>query len=146
MDHCGPAAEITGLSAYVIAHASRHDMIQRRPKPRKGRPSLDQSSVLEFAARRRRTDDLKESLRQTALNERNARSSPPQDGHRWLTPTGAATVLGRSRSGVGLMIRQERIPATKVGRRWWIRLDHIERLLAAERLRDAFGRSTQARA
>lgn len=126
------AASLTGLTAAVIAHASRAGLIELRPKPRKGRPSLARTSVVAFADRRRRAEEAREHERLRARRSREAAYAAPHDEHDWLTVSQVAHLMGRSRSGIGLMIREERIPATKVGRRWWIRRDHVERIRAAE--------------
>ena len=59
------------------------------------------------------------------------REGPPDRDHVWLDTVAAAVVLGVSANRVRQLIEAERIPATRHGRRWWLRRDLVEQCQAA---------------
>lgn len=116
------AAELVGCSANTI---EQHlDEIVHRPR-KGGRPSLDRASVEEWGEAWRTT--------RTAMNPRRepADESAPNDGEVWLDATTAGLVLGCSSQYVNRLAVQERIPATRRGRRWWLRRWDVESYAAA---------------
>lgn len=73
--------------------------------------------------------------RQDQEHQRRALNRPPPQVGEWLTPAEAGDLLGLTANGVKRRIARETLPATQVGRRWWVRRDHIESVLNAAAFR-----------
>lgn len=113
------AAAITGLPARAIANAIRGGLIERRPDARQRQASASRESVLAWAEQERARRQEKAAKRQAEA------PGPPRDGHSWMSVRSASVLLGLSRARVGQLIAAERLPATRRGRRWWLRYDHV---------------------
>jgi hypothetical protein len=59
----------------------------------------------------------------------------PDDGDVWLSGPTGALMLGRTPQWVGRLASEERIPAVRRGRRWWLRRLDVE-IYAAARARE----------
>ncbi|MEP9384622.1 excisionase family DNA-binding protein [Nocardioides sp. KR10-350] len=135
------AAEIVDCPVHVIEEAVRAGLIETRPDAHRRQPGLSRVSVEKFAkewpkerSRRQRRAAGEAVAREREREERALRRLPPQDGNDdWLGVTEAARVLGISRSGVIRQIHDERLPATRVGDRFWLRRSHIENVARARR-------------
>lgn len=127
------AAELVGCATSTI---ERHlDEIAHRDR-RGGRPCLDRESVVRWgdAWRAARTP-----LRLPAGRE-PVDESAPDDGQVWLDPTTAGLLLSYTPQYVTRLALDERIPAVRRGRRWWLRRRDVETYSAAR----AFAARTRA--
>lgn len=115
-------AEMAGVSKRTVLMAAAAGEITQREVPPRFR-SLDASSARAWAAARKARPPLPSRVRPP--------TGPPPEPGVWLNTNTAAALLGMSPTGVTLMARQDRIPATRHGRRWWFRRDHLEVLAAA---------------
>jgi excisionase family DNA binding protein len=66
---------------------------------------------------------------------RAERSGGPADGDVWLNVETTALVLGLSTSRVLQLVHAELLPATHIGRRWWLRRTAIEQAAAVRTFR-----------
>lgn len=119
---CGPGA--------VTEAADRGDIVQRNGLPR-GLPSLELDSVRSYATTRAHQLGAAAGARAAAAAERRSRNGPPDDGDVWLSPATVGLMLGISRSRVLQLARAGRLPAERVGTRWWVRRLHAEQVVAA---------------
>lgn len=114
------AGEILGLTpSGVSGLIERGALTSRGIGGRTGgeRGSLDEAEVRALAAARRA-----------------ARPGPPDSRHEWLNASEAAEVLGVTRGRIGQLLRRERIPGCQTkGGRWWVRADHLNLWLSANR-------------
>lgn len=122
------AMKLTGFGQQTIAAAVEAGLVERRGEYRTRTASLSRESVEAWAAEER-------LRRQHAAAEKAARrarsaSGPPDDQHGWMTVRSAGVLLGLSRARVGQLIAAERLPAVRVGTRWWLRYDHVLSALA----------------
>lgn len=128
------ASEITGIPRPTVEHASRVGRIVRRDA-RGNRPSLDLSSVLEWAESYRAQQD--------AARERPGRPKPRKTSKRivlpfleargedWLTITEAAELLGTCEDTVRRMARDGRLPSRRESR-WLVPRDAVTAHAAEE--------------
>ncbi len=132
------AAELVGCSVSVIERHTRTGRIQSRPLRHRGhyQPTLSRTSVEAFATWWRPMNAEREQRR--AERARTARAQepigPPDDGQVWLGATTAALVIGCTPQWVGRIASEERIPAVRRGRRWWLRRTDVEIFAAARAL------------
>ena len=140
------AAAATGLSLAVIKSAAAAGHIIKR-RHNHSRPSLLYTDVLAFALRREQDRRRKAAIAFGYAMKERARSSAwaappdPSGTDPWLPPEVAAIVLKCSASSVRGRARAGRLPATRVGDRWWLRRSHVEIAAAAA----AFEITRQAR-
>lgn len=128
------AADVIGCNRHVVESLVRAGTLTTRQAPRP-KPSILREDAEAYrpvweaqqADRRRQR-----AARTRAAAVRDALRQPPDGSGAWLTPTEAAERLGMSRQGVQNRINQGRLPATQIGRRWWVRSDHVEIVLNAE--------------
>lgn len=141
------AAELIGVSTTTINNMVRDGRLEHRPGPRK-QPSVSLVSARQVAADRREAQRAAEEAaaeRAQARRDRAARraeahaaaNQPPDDGDVWLSMTETALLLGITKAAVRQKIAADRLPATRHGRRWWIRRQHAENLAAARAARRA---------
>lgn len=130
------AVDILGCTREDIPRLVAQGHLEQRPAHRT-RPSLSLASVEayapRYAAERLEAQRLKvEAERQKAdsLLERAARNQPPPDGDVWLDVSTAALVLGLCPSRVLQLAHAELLPASLVGRRWWLRRRDVEQAAA----------------
>lgn len=124
------AQKIVGCSDRVLALLADEGLIVQRPGHR-GQASISRESAEAAAlvlAHRRDQANAKRMERE-ALRDR---SSPPDNGTVWLSVSTTALLLGLSESGTTLRIRSGRLPATRRGRRWWVRREDAEQAAAAK--------------
>lgn len=122
------AAALAGVAPGTVHAAVVRGDIVRRERPRRW-ASLERTSVEAWVERR--------AAREAQRNrDRAPRSGPPQYGGVWLDTATAAVLFGVRREQVRQLIASERLPATRVGRCWWVRREDAERV-AAERARVA---------
>jgi excisionase family DNA binding protein len=69
---------------------------------------------------------------------RAERSGGPADGDVWLSVETTALVLGLSTSRVLQLVHAELLPATQIGRRWWLRRSGVEQAAAARAFQRRF--------
>ena len=129
------AAELVGCSVSVIERHTRTGRIQSRALRNRGhyQPTLSRTSVEAFANWWQPMNAQREQRR--AERARNVRPpepiGPPDDGQIWLRATTAALVIGCTPQWVGRIASEERIPAVRRGRRWWLRRTDVEIYSAA---------------
>ncbi|MEO5664963.1 MAG: helix-turn-helix domain-containing protein [Nocardioides sp.] len=113
----------------MIARLVVEGLIVQRPGPR-GQASINWQSAekASLVLKERHERVRAERERRAALR---GPELPPDDGHVWLSVKTAALLLGLSESGTTLRIRSGRLPATRRGRRWWIRREDAEQIAAA---------------
>jgi len=114
----------------LIARLAEEGLIVQRPGPR-GQPSISRESA-EAAAQvlaERRERIAAEGQESEALRNRNR---PPDNGTVWLSVKTTALLLGLSESGTTLRIRSGTLPATRSGRRWWVRREDAEQAATAK--------------
>jgi excisionase family DNA binding protein len=117
-------------SDLLIARLAEEGLIVQRPGPR-GQPSISRESA-EAAAQvlaERRERIAAEGQESEALRNRNR---PPDNGTVWLSVKTTALLLGLSESGTTLRIRSGTLPATRSGRRWWVRREDAEQAATAK--------------
>jgi len=127
------AAERIGCNRHVIEQLVNDGTLTTRQVAR-AKPSILRASVDSYrpvwkeaqAERARRRRSKREEQRR-----RHALQQPPDPDHEWLAPAEAAEALGLSKSGIRLRVTRETLPATRVGKRWWIRRDHVDHALHA---------------
>lgn len=138
------AALIARCSAHTIKSAVRDGHIVTRHKAHRRQPSLDRKSVEQFAVQHakavKRRERAVRAEKERADRERTLRTNPPSDEPGWIGATEAAAILGLSYNRMTQMARADRIPATKVGDRWWFRRAHIEQKARAR----AFDRASRS--
>lgn len=133
------ARQIVACSDLLISRLVDEGLIVQRPGHR-GQPSISRESA-EAAARvlaQRRKQVTEHRRQREALRGRN---KPPDNGTVWLSVKTTALLLGLSESGTTLRIRSGTLPATRRGRRWWVRREDAEQAAAAK----AFERRRQDR-
>ena len=121
------AAKLAGCSRGVIQRYAGTGRIRRRfPRDRRT-PTIERASAEEFAAwwHQRQAADEEERY------ERTTRNRPPDDGDVWLALPTAALVIGVSRERLRSLAVRGGIPATRRGRRWWLRRRDVEQFAAA---------------
>jgi hypothetical protein len=122
------ARRLLGCSDMTIAKLVAEELVVQRPG-RRGQPSINRQSAERacgvLAVRRERLHT--EHRRRAALRARN---EAPDDGNVWLSVKTTALLLGRTQSGTTLRIRSGTLPATRRGRRWWVRREDAERASA----------------
>jgi excisionase family DNA binding protein len=124
------AAEIVGCARDLIPQLVAQGHLEQRPAHRTT-PSLCRTSVEAyapvFAEQRAEARRHKAELQQA----RTERSHGPADGDVWLSVETSALVLGLSPSRVLQLVHAELLPATQIGRRWWLRRSDVEQVAAA---------------
>ena len=123
------ARQIVRCSDLLIARLVDEGLIVQRPGHR-GQPSISRESAeaaAQVLAKRRERIHAKRKERE-ALRGRNR---PPDNDTVWLSVKTTALLLGLSESGTTLRIRSETLPATRRGRRWWVRREDAEQAAAA---------------
>ena len=124
------ARKIVGCSDLLIARLADEGLIEQRPGHR-GQPSISRESAeaaAQVLAQRREQIHAKRKARE-ALRGRNR---PPDNGTVWLSVKTTALLLGLSESGTTLRIRSGTLPATRRGRKWWVRREDAEQAAAAK--------------
>ena len=116
------ASALTGFSPSVIGQAVKAGRIERRPNAHRAQPGLSRSSVETWAAEER----LRRAQAAARGEEVRARTEPPHDGHQWLSVPSAARILAVHPTRVRQLIAAGKLPATRKGRRTWLRHDHVE--------------------
>lgn len=136
------AADIIGCSIKTIPGLVAEGLIERREGPR------SQASIKRVSAEQagRVLAERREAVRaeRQMRDERRTRHEAPDDGNVWLSVKTTALLLGLSESGVTLKVRAGTLPATRRGRRWWVRREDAEHAAAA-RVFPAAYRSRQLR-
>lgn len=123
------AADILGCPRHVIPRLIDQGHLEQRLAHRT-RPSVSRESVEAHAptyAEHRAEAQRQKAERQKA---RAARIEGPPNGDVWLNVATAALVLELSTSGVLRKIHADQLPATRVGRRWWLRRRDVEQAAA----------------
>lgn len=125
------AAQILDCTVTRIERAVRDGVIARRdvrgPLPTLRRADLASLQV-ELVA-----EQAEERRRRVAAAALEATRQPPDGDQVWLTLQQAAGLLGHSREWVRRLAAEERISATRVGRRWWFRENYVVQRVGAER-------------
>lgn len=122
------AGRLAGCSATTVGYAVRRGWIRQREVANRALPSLERSSVLEFAERRA----ARAWARARTRTARAARKvGPPADGDVWFDTRTTALVLRISVTRVGQLARCGRLPCTDIGGRRWFRRSDIECIAAA---------------
>jgi len=123
------AAEIVGCSEPTISAYVARGRIAHRDGAR-ARPSLDRTSVEEFAtwwgAELERREDAKAASRADRIAPKH-----PDDGDVWLSTREVALMLGVTTAAINQMAARERLPATWSRGQRWFRRSHIEQITAA---------------
>ncbi|MDF9717883.1 helix-turn-helix domain-containing protein [Nocardioides sp. ChNu-99] len=131
----GEAARLAGCTRGRVLRAVTDGTLSQRPGTR---ASIARGDV---DALRRLVDDERaaaERRRRAAEAAESARAAGPPDAeHRWYTTEQAAGLLGCSSGWVRLMVAQERLPATRVGARNWIREGHLLQRIGAQAFLEA---------
>ncbi|PVG80763.1 hypothetical protein DDE18_21160 [Nocardioides gansuensis] len=123
------AADLIGCTRHAIAQLIEQGHLHQRQVNRAA--SLSRASV-EAATHHYATQlDKAAQARASREQEHLERTTPPDDGEVWLDVTTAALVLGVTPNAVRQRINNERLPATRRGRRWWLRRVDVERASAA---------------
>jgi len=133
------AGQIVRCSDLMIVRLVDEGLIVQRPGHR-SQPSISRETA-EAAAQvlaQRREQIHAQRKKREALRGRNR---PPDNGTVWLSVKTTALLLGLSESGTTLRIRSGTLPATRRGRRWWVRREDAEQAAAAK----AFGRRREDR-
>lgn len=123
------AAELVGCSRSAIRRAVHQGDIEQ-PSVSRRNPSLRwrfQRQAAQAAA------SVVEEQR--VVRKRLSLPPPSPDGEVWLDRQTAALVLGLSAGHLHKLSQQGRVPAVRVGRRYWYRRDHMERIRAARGFR-----------
>lgn len=128
------AADILGCPRDVIPRLIEQGHLEQRPVHRT-RPSLSRASVEAYAPVY--AEHLAEVQRRKA-ERREARASSsegPPAGDVWLNVATTALVLDVSTSRVLQKVHAGQLPATQVGRRWWLRRRDVEQAVAVRAFR-----------
>jgi excisionase family DNA binding protein len=132
------AADILGCTIDVVLRLLEEGHLEQRPAHRTlasvSRASVEAHAPV-FAEQRAAAQRHKAELQ----NARAERSQGPADGDVWLKVETTALLLELSTSRVLQLVHAELLPATQIGRRWWLRRSDVERAAAA---RVFLGRST----
>lgn len=131
------AAALAGISTGGIKAAVGRGQIAQRDTSNRAKPSLDRQSVLAYAERIHAERVAREQEKQEQQQQARQRLEPPPEHGDWVTLKTAAALLGVTQSAVHAMAVSERIPATRCGRRWWLRLPHVEQAMRARAARAA---------
>lgn len=123
------AADIVGCAPSTMYHHYVDSGVIKHRDHRARRGSLDRASVERFAAEHRRLLAERDAARRRAARPR--RPGPRSLEGVWLGSGTTALMFGFSRERLHQLLRAGRIPATREGRRWWFRRDHVEQLVAA---------------
>lgn len=117
------AADLAGVSDRTILKAARRGLITQRHVPRTYK-SLEARSARAWAQEQR--------AKPKPVPRPPPNYQPPtDDGHDWLDAVAVASMLDISQGRIRELARLEKIPALRVGSRWWFRRDHIEQHAAA---------------
>ncbi|WP_342748981.1 helix-turn-helix domain-containing protein [Nocardioides gansuensis] len=127
------AADLIGCSRHAVAKLLAAGHLNRRQVNRA--VSLSPASV-EAAARvhaeqQKAADQARAADRLAKEHALRERTAPPDDGEVWLDVTTAALLLGVTANSVRQRIRHGRVPATRRGRRFWLRRVDVEQASAA---------------
>lgn len=122
------AGELVGCSAKAVEYAVACGQIRHRPHYGR-QPTVDLDSALEWGRARRQAQAAAEARRQATPTPEPM--GPPDDGDVWLDVATVGSLLGCSAQYVGRLAKEGRLPATRHGRRWWIRRQHAEQYAAA---------------
>lgn len=126
------AAGLVGCNVTTIERSAAAGRIAHRER-RGGRPSLDLASVERFAVTFREQRAQRELTRRSRGPRRELEpQGPPDDDSVWLDARTTGVLLGWTAQYVGRLASSERIPATRRGRRWWLRREDVERYAAAQ--------------
>lgn len=117
------AAELVGCPVPTIDWNKRMGRIRSRRQ----RPSLDRTSVEEFAQWWRARRDNREERRALGV-ERNWRQPPEPSG--WLSSTEAATHMGCTAHHIAYLANTGELKATKSGGRLWFRETSVTSFVA----------------
>lgn len=124
------AAELVGCNVTTIERSADAGRIVHRERYG-NRPSLDLASVERFAVQW--SEQQAERARRPRAEHREPQpTGPPDDGCVWLDIGTVGTILGWTSQYVARLASDERIPATRRGRRWWLRREDVERYAAAQ--------------
>ena len=123
------AADILGCARDVIPKLIELGHLEQRPVHRT-RPSLSRASVEAYApvyAEHKAEAQRRKSELQQARAEP---SQGPVDGDVWLNVETTALLLQLSTSRVLQKVHAGQLPATQIGRRWWLRRRDVEQAAA----------------
>ena len=127
------AAEILGCPRDVIPRLIEQGHLEQRPVHRTtasvARASVEAYAPV-FAQQRAEEQAEAERLQAELEHARALRSTGPADGDVWLDVGTAAVLLELSKSGVMQKIHAGLLPATQIGRRWWLRRSDAEQAAA----------------
>lgn len=124
------AAEILGCARELIPRLVEDGHLEKRPGHRTT-ASMSRASVEAYApvfAQERADAQRRQAELEQALS---VRTRGPADGDVWLDVGTTALMLALSGSRITQMIHSELLPATQVGRRWWLRRRDVEQAAAA---------------
>lgn len=125
------AADMLGCPRSLIPKLIEEGHLEQRTAPTFW-PSLRRSTVVAYVEPYKQDLATAARHRETVEQARRERTAGPQDGGVWLDLATAALVLDLTTSGVLVRIHGGRLPATKLGRRWWMRRGDVERAAAAD--------------
>lgn len=125
------AGRMIGCSQQTVQALARAGRFDRRRAASRRFPPLGRSSVERVSAE---AEGKRATARRLAA-EREERVRPPDDEHVWLSTGEAAALIGWTTVWIRIRARDERIPGTFKGRRWWFRREDIETFVAARAFR-----------
>lgn len=122
------AAELVGCSTKAVEYAVAHGAVRHRPH-HGPRPTVDLASAVAWGEARK----LAQAAAHARRRSRPAPEplGPPEDGDVWLDVATVGALLGCSAQYVGRLAQEGRLPAVRLGRRWWVRRPHAEQVAAA---------------
>jgi hypothetical protein len=113
------AAEIVGCPVPTIDWYSRLGRIDKRPFCG-ARPTLQRSSVVEFAAWWRQRQAVRKERRDERLSASRRRATQPPAASGWLTTRQTAELLGVTEGHVLWLISRDHLRAQRHEGRWWV--------------------------
>jgi excisionase family DNA binding protein len=121
-------AELVGCSVKAVEYAVSQGEIRHRSH-HGPRPTVDRDSALTWGHERRFAQTAAQARRDAMAASEPV--GPPDHEDVWLNVETVGALLACSAQFVGRLAKDGRLPATRHGRRWWIRRQHAEQYAAA---------------
>ncbi|MFW6774715.1 helix-turn-helix domain-containing protein [Nocardioides sp. CPCC 205120] len=138
------AARLASCTRGRVLRALTEGTLTQRPGTRASIARGDVDTLRQLVDGERAAERRRRATEAAEASEHARAAGPPDAEHRWYTTEQAAGLLGCSSGWVRLLVAQERLPATRVGARNWIREDHLLQRIGAQAFLAAAARADRS--